>query len=754
MTPLAEAAREYRAMGLAPIPVGRDKRPLVKWREYQEEPPHPDQIDEWWSRWPEANIGCVTGPVSELVVLDADGPEGLASLTALGTPATTWLSVTGRVEGGWQQFFRHPGAGVTVRNRAGLRPKLDVRGNGGYVILPPSLHASGRRYRWLTSPGEIPLAPLPAPLLDLLLTPDAVPAGAVEGRIPAGQRNDTLYRLGRSLVAKGLPPSAVTVALIETNRVRCAPPLSEGDVRVISDHVTTQPDRPGFGGSGNRGGVSSAVRDAERWAARVASITAQDIPALLDPTDHLMAVMFERFFAERIHTSPQYGVKSWNELVWVDDATHGRHRDFAIETVQTLMAAADTIPIPVAIVAGAIARAPTMSNEAAKAALRRTMRAKLKKWENGGRLNAMIGMASARKPFLADIGDFDQDPLALPVANGVLDLQTTTLMPARPEQKLTKALAVVYDPGARCPRFERFLSEIFPTDTADLVAFMQRLIGMCLTGLVKDHIVPFFWGEGSNGKTTLLTTLYALLGPFAVVAPLSLLLESKHRSGQIPNDVAKLFGKRLAVTEETPERALLSEATVKALTGGGKLTGRFLFHEYFDFDPTHKVMLVTNSKPVIRGQDHAIWRRVALVPFPVKFWKQEDHPPPGAPLQDPDLAADLLTELPGILRWALDGCVAWQRDGRLHLPKIVRAATAEYREEQDVLKPFLDEHCVIDPTGWVSTEDLYARYEIWATSAHERAMTKKALGMELAPRGFRAAKQAGVRGRQGLCLRS
>lgn len=244
-TALPEAAVSYRQMGLSVIPVGRDKVPLVEWAEYQRELPHPDEVAVWWDQWPGANIGVVTGSVSRLVVLDADGPKGLASLKALGTPGTTWLSRTGRPEGGWQQFFQHPG--VRVPNRAGLRPGLDVRGDGGYVIVPPSVHASGRRYEWLTAPGELPLEPFPEPILGLLLTPP--PNGhppTEEGAIPQGQRNDHLYRIARAIHARGITPAALLAALLEENLTRCAPPLSEAEVREIAEHANRQPDRADF----------------------------------------------------------------------------------------------------------------------------------------------------------------------------------------------------------------------------------------------------------------------------------------------------------------------------------------------------------------------------------------------------------------------------------------------------------------------------------------------------------------------------
>jgi putative DNA primase/helicase len=505
----------------------------------------------------------------------------------------------------------------------------------------------------------------------------------------------------------------------------------------------------------NGHGADATVGDAERWARRVGSLTADDLPRLLGPTDHAIALMLARWYAGAIHTSPQYGVRAWNGLIWEDDAVHGRLRAAAMETVQLLLAAADVIPIPVAVLAEAAARArgPQGSLEAAEAALRRRMRAQLTKWEFARNLNAVLDLATKRKPFLETIASFDRDPMALTVANGVLDLRTGTLAPARAERRLTKALDVAYDPAAPCPRFERFLAEIFPTDTADLARFLQRFVGLCLTGLVTEHILPIFHGDGRNGKTTLLRVLLALLGPFAQVAPLSLLLEGRHGRPSIPNDVARLAAVRFVVTSETPEHARLAEATIKTLTGGDRLNGRFLNHEFFDFDPTHKVLLVTNHKPTVRGRDHAIWSRIALVPFTVKFWKPEDDPPPGAPLADPDLGETLLTELPGVLRWAVEGCLAYQQHGLVR-PEVVRAATEEYRVEQDALGPFLDECCVLDHAAWTLADPLYSRYVDWAKGTNEHVLTKKAFGMELGKRGFQAVKERGQRGRTGLRLRS
>jgi Bifunctional DNA primase/polymerase, N-terminal/AAA domain/Bacterial regulatory proteins, gntR family len=241
VTTRLEAARAYLQQGLVPIPVGPDKRPLIRWESFQQESPHADQIDAWWTRWPEANIGIVTGHLSGVVVLDADGPEGLESLTALRTPATTWLSRTGR---GWHQWFKHPG--VTIGNRAGVRPHLDVRGDGGYVVAPPSRHPSGRRYEWLTPPDRGGLAPLPDHVLALLTAPTPIGGPPAGGEIPEGQRNDTLYRLTRSLMRRGLSAGAVHAAVAEENRARCRPALSDHEVRELVAHALRQPHRADF----------------------------------------------------------------------------------------------------------------------------------------------------------------------------------------------------------------------------------------------------------------------------------------------------------------------------------------------------------------------------------------------------------------------------------------------------------------------------------------------------------------------------
>lgn len=690
---LHEAALRLCHRGLSVVPVGRDKRPLVAWARFQKAPADAEQVNEWWTRWPEANVGVVTGAVSGIVVLDADGPEGLASLKALGTPATTWLSKTAR---GWHQFFRYPEDGVTIRNSTGLRPGLDVRGDGGYVIVPPSLHASGRRYAWRTAPGQMALAPIPANVLTLLAGPTN--GHGVSDRnprdIPEGRRNDALYRCGRSLKAKGLSADAIKAALLEANRTRCKPPLPEDEVEELATHAATHPDRPSF-----------------------APATGEGRPTLTDAGN-------ARRFARQHGAMVRYCYDWHRFLIW-DDA---RWRPDAGALVMRL--AKET--------ARAIYDEPAGEPDPDR-------RKKIAAWagasESEVRLRAMLALAQSEAGVPVDPADLDRDPWLLNVLNGTLDLRSGELSPHRRGDLITKLAPVEYDPTATCQRWTDFLDRILGGNER-LIAYVQRAAGYSLTGDTSEQCLFMPYGTGANGKTTLLGTLQSLLGDYAIgTRPETLMLKGPDT---IPNDVARLRGSRLVVAVEAEEGRRLAESLVKQMTGGDVMTARFMRAEFFDFSPTFKLWLASNHKPTIRGTDHAIWRRIRLIPFTVTIPEAE---------RDRHFKDKLRSEWPGILRWAVKGCRAWQREG-LREPEEVRAATETYRAEMDVLGAFLAERCVIGRDERVSAADLYDSYADWCRATGERwSLTKKALGTKLGERGFTSKKIGGrhvwfgVRGR-------
>lgn len=374
-------------------------------------------------------------------------------------------------------------------------------------------------------------------------------------------------------------------------------------------------------------------------------------------------------------------------------------------------------------------------------ARRKELAAHAPRSEAEGRLAAMLSLAQSEPGIPVLVKDLDPDPMLLNVLNGTLDLRTGSLRPHDPADLITKLAPVEFQPNATCPGFHRFLDRVLP-DPA-LRAFLQHAVGYSLTGLTTEQVLLFLYGLGSNGKTTLLELFHCLLGDYAVKADASSLLVRRNESPR--NDLAALVGARLVTASEANEGARLDEAMVKALTGGDRITVRKLYADYFTFTPTFKIVLAANHKPTITSTGLAIWRRIRLLPFTVTIPEAE---------RDPRLLDTLQQELPGILTWAVEGCVAWQREG-LQAPPAVCTATEGYRSEMDLLAPFLEERCEVGNGFAVAVGDLYAAYVLWAERNGERhPLGKKAVGLRLAEHGFEGRKDGqGRRWWDGLKLR-
>jgi putative DNA primase/helicase len=345
--------------------------------------------------------------------------------------------------------------------------------------------------------------------------------------------------------------------------------------------------------------------------------------------------------------------------------------------------------------------------------------------EQSGRLAAMISLASSEPgvPVLPE--ELDTDPWLLNVRNGTVDLRTGRLLPHRRENLITKLTDVEYDEAASCPRWEQFLDEIM-LGNKNLVRFLQRAAGMSLTGDVSDHVLLVLYGTGRNGKSTFLNTLLAVMGDYGMQAMPDLLM-AKYNDRH-PTELADLFGKRLVVSIESEQGRRLAETLVRQLTGGDKIRARRMREDAWEFHPTHHLWMATNHKPVVRGTDVAIWSRLKLIPFSAQFLD-------GDPKQDKHLYQKLLNELPGILRWCVEGCLAWQKEG-LGVPAEVKAATEDYRAEQDVIAAFLADCCVRGPLAKVAVKDVYKAYTQWCEENGERPVAQRELSSRLIERGF------------------
>ncbi len=358
-----------------------------------------------------------------------------------------------------------------------------------------------------------------------------------------------------------------------------------------------------------------------------------------------------------------------------------------------------------------------------------------KKSQARARLEAMIELAKSEPEIVAQPIDFDNGQWLLNVQNGTIDLRTQKLNPHESKTKITKIADVNYDPKSICPLWIKFLKCVFNYDQ-EIIYFIQRMVGYCLTGSNTEQCLFFFYGNGANGKSTFTGILQGLLGNFAKRTPTNTLI-LKHYDGGIPNDIARLAGARVVIAAELSEGRQLNESLVKDLTGGDVITARFLHKEFFEFTPIFKLIMYGNHKPTIKGRDEGIWRRILLIPFSITIPEKE---------QDQNLMEKLKTELSAILNWALEGCKMWIEEG-LNPPSIIVQATKKYREEQDLLSAFLKDCCIIDDFTSVTQYDLFESYKKWALVNGLNPCNKIEFRQFLSELGFTANDRQGGTGR-------
>jgi P4 family phage/plasmid primase-like protien len=358
--------------------------------------------------------------------------------------------------------------------------------------------------------------------------------------------------------------------------------------------------------------------------------------------------------------------------------------------------------------------------------------------ESGGHLREIP--RTARGMLEVEQSHFDDKPWLLNVANGTIDLRTGQIRAHNREDYLTSISPTVYDPTAECPTWLNFLSDIF-CDDLETITYIQRMVGYSLTGVVSEHVLPVLYGTGSNGKSTFVNTIMALLGEdYSMKATSTLLMETQYEPH--PTEKADVHGKRFVVAVETGEGKRLNETTIKELTGDDKIRARKMRQDFFEFPPTHKTWLTTNHRPVVRGSDHGIWRRLKLVPFLVCI-------PDGD--QDHELKYKLFKELPGILNWAIAGCLAWQQHG-IGSSESVSRATEEYKTEMDTIGQFLEDECLLDSKYSCLASDLYDAYRHWCVRVGCKALSQARFGTSLAERGHPKHKEGSVRRRLGIKL--
>ncbi len=519
----------------------------------------------------------------------------------------------------------------------------------------------------------------------------SVPLLSANDHIFEGSRNDTLMSLAGTLRSRRMTYDAIWGALQITNQQQVIPPLPDEEVEAIAKSVMRY--QPAANDTELRRSLND-IGNANRLVAMYSSEL--------------------RFVPER--DSWMY----WNGERWQFDYNNIKITEYAKNAVKTIYSQAlnladNDLAVAVVKFAGA-------SHDAK-------------------RLKAMIELASKDANVVIKLSSLDADPMKLGVANGVVNLRTGKLVPNELEFYITKFSSATYDSKATCPLFISFLLRIFE-GKKDVIAYIRRIIGYCLTGRTDAQVLFFFYGVGANGKSTLLYVLELLVGTELAKQTPSETLMAKKQGNTASNDLARLQGVRIVLSNEVEDGSLLAEATIKQLTGGDTITARFLYREFFEYKPEFKLIIAGNHKPVILGTDYGIWRRIHMVAFPVTIPAEE---------RDPLLPKKLEAELSGILNWAIKGCLEWQRDG-LQPPVSVTSAVEDYREEMDVLGHWLTEQCECGTEYFERAGQLYQRYSDWAKWGGYKPMTKAAFGRRLRERGFAKVRDGNGIVYQGLKL--
>lgn len=713
-------------------------------------------LEPIWTVRPEMNVGVLCGRTSGIVVLDIDprhdGAESLVAWCAQNYDGnrvpSTYLSRTGG--GGWHIFFRYPSEGDLRGRKLPSRnwlPGVDVKSDGGQVVLPPSRHLSGATYAW---DSESHLPALPPSLLDAI-TDDGVGGRAGGGGndgtswverltellngIPEGERDERLYREACALMRVMRGNSDEVLAIILTAAARCVPPFDE-------DHAKDKVRRA------RRFYEQEAAKEryAHEWKPEIGPTSPVTNPATLlerplpsrDVPDGF--ALTDGGNADRLLAVWGGHVRYAVEGTWYVWDEHRWKRDNRSKTVEAMMWT-------------------TVRNIATKGVPELYAREDVpedwvtalhKHWRASERTNAIkagVEAASSREGVRSSETDFDQDPLVLNVGNGVMDLRTGGLLPHDPTFMLTKLAPVSYDPEATCPRWQEYLGRVVPDDAVR--DFLQEAVGYTLTGLTGEKCFFVLHGRANTGKTIFIQTVVDMLGDYAVSVSKGVFL--KQRFEGHPTELASVRGARMITnSNEIARGEQWNEGRIKTMTGGERMVARFMHQNEFQFVPECKLWLSTNHHPGTRDFSGGLATRLRIVPFEQVIPEVEQVP-------RPVMLERLAEERAGILNWALAGLARSEgRGGRLVLPAQVMMAVEEYIEDEDVFGQFVEQYLRRDETSFVSSRDVLESFRQWAVGeGHDlRYLTPgnvKLLGRELQRLGLTSVKVQGHRGWRAVC---
>jgi putative DNA primase/helicase len=717
------------------------KHPWVSWKDGGSV--DPNQIKNWWSQRPLSNIGIVTGKVSGIWLLDIDGDPGRESVKKQGELPQTPLSNTGR---GHHVLFKYPTENIRTTNRAGFLPGLDIRGDGGLFVAPPSNHYSGSTYKWVTRPGEMPLADCPPWLIESLRekkTADPRPGSNFKGtqnknyaavalkeeceKVRSAQKgtrnstlNDAAFSLGQLIgggelgqwevenellsaaVSIGLPPSEAKATIKSgldagVREPRSAPPPTKS--KEFQEAKAEQPPQPKVDPT------TGEVQD----DLFLAGYSADD-----DGNADAFISVYGKDFLFCI----AYGWLWWTDTHWQTALAEQKLFEKVTEVLK---------------------RRRVAGVQAEKEAVVKCSK------PNSATINNAISLLEKKLEVLVDT--FDQSPTLLNCHNGVLNLRTGQLTGHTPEQRFTYCIPTDYDPATRSQEWENFLKSVVGGGPA-VLDYLQQALGYTLTGHTIEECLFYLYGPSRSGKGTLTEVLMVLMGrPLSAEADFSTF--TAKRDGDSNNfDLAPLKPARVVFASESERYQRLNPAKIKQLTGGNMVYCCFKHREHFNYRPQYKLWLSSNWPVNGDVDDDALWGRVRVIEFPNSYLGREDKKLKLRLKQPENLRA--------AFAWLVEGAKRWYAaPNGLETPAEVTKSTQRQRDEADFIQSWLDENCEQDMTAWESNADVYANYDRWCKSNGVEARQMRNLTASLKTKGYTVntwnrRNGVGSKGIQGL----
>lgn len=713
------AARSYIESGfkVVPIPRGQKAPNLRGWSSLNLDAA---AVEKYFR--PRDNIGLILGgPSGGLVDVDLDSPQALHL-------ADDFLPDTGMVhgrEGSPRSHRWYLASGEVLSKKfqgfstdGGRCCLAEIRSTGGQTVVPPSVHPSGEAVRWYAD-GE-PARLSPDEIVQAVSRLASCALIAQEWPRAKGNRQDLALALAGYLLRGDLDEATVTKLIGRAAHVAGDEEWKDRSGAVASTARRLAADGTATGGrrvnellpQGERllEKLSNWLGLARRRGDPAGSAQPSTAAEVIELTDLGNAKRLVERHGSKLRYVPELGRwLVWNGYFWSSDDSKEVER-LAKETVESIAAESTTAP----------------SRER-----RGALEAHARRSASGPKIREMVRLAQSESGVVVSAAGLDADPWLLNCDNGTVDLRTGELRQPSRDHLMTKTTGVSFDPNANCPLWESFLWRVLGGDE-DLIRFVQKALGYSLTGKTNEQVLFFLHGGGANGKSTFLETIRAMLGDYACQADFSTLLVGQ--PGRVRNDIARLRGARFVTATEVGADDRLDEVLVKQITGGDVVAARLLYQEAIEFKPDFKLFLGANHRPRIRGTDEGIWRRIHLIPFGVAIPQKE---------QDRELLGKLSDETPGILRWALEGCLLWQKHG-LTPPGRVRRATEQYRTEMDDVALFLKECCVREPNLRTQAKTLFDAYLRWAECEGRVPFSPTKFGQRLTESGLEKKKSSGI----------